>query len=240
MAAGNYVSPTGGAGDARQFSIFVDVPIVRNLADGPDEIRRVGAHEPEARRRLHQDPRHRRCALEGRATRGQQYTQDEMHVAVEEAARWGRHVAAHVHGTDGIKAGHSRRRSHGRSRQHDGRRSRRADARHITPTSCRRCTRANRSPRTPNVPDSEKARSKQIAMVKDAIVSARPESGPADRVRNRRRRRPARPERARIRLPRAARPVADGGHHFGDPDGRRDHRLERSRRHDRSHTSSPI
>src|SRR3954469_20159321 len=41
MVAGNYVSPTGGAGDARQFSIFVDVPIVRNLADGPDEIRKA-------------------------------------------------------------------------------------------------------------------------------------------------------------------------------------------------------
>ena len=27
-----------------------------------------------------------------------------MRVAVEEAARWGKHVAAHVHGTDGIKA----------------------------------------------------------------------------------------------------------------------------------------
>jgi len=34
QVAGNYVSPTGGAGDARQFSIYVDVPIVRNLADG--------------------------------------------------------------------------------------------------------------------------------------------------------------------------------------------------------------
>src|SRR5580704_5809829 len=39
MASGNYVSATGGAGDARQFSIFVDVPIVQNLADGPDAIR---------------------------------------------------------------------------------------------------------------------------------------------------------------------------------------------------------
>ena len=38
LVAGNYVSSTGGAGDARQFSIYVDVPIVRNLADGPDEI----------------------------------------------------------------------------------------------------------------------------------------------------------------------------------------------------------
>jgi hypothetical protein len=32
MVAGNYVSSTGGAGDARQFSMYVDVPTVRNLA----------------------------------------------------------------------------------------------------------------------------------------------------------------------------------------------------------------
>ena len=38
MVAGNYVSSTGGAGDARQFSIYVDVPLVRNLADGPQEV----------------------------------------------------------------------------------------------------------------------------------------------------------------------------------------------------------
>ena len=40
MVAGNYVSSTGGAGDARQFSIYVDVPLVKNLADGPDEVHR--------------------------------------------------------------------------------------------------------------------------------------------------------------------------------------------------------
>src|SRR5882672_9851439 len=38
LVAGNYVSSTGGAGDARQFSIYVDVSTVKNLADGPDEI----------------------------------------------------------------------------------------------------------------------------------------------------------------------------------------------------------
>lgn len=41
VVAGNYVSSTGGAGDARQFSIYVDVPTVRNLADGPDEVVRT-------------------------------------------------------------------------------------------------------------------------------------------------------------------------------------------------------
>ena len=38
LVAGNYVSSTGGAGDARQFSIYVDVPTVKNLADGPEEV----------------------------------------------------------------------------------------------------------------------------------------------------------------------------------------------------------
>jgi hypothetical protein len=43
QVAGNYVSATGGAGDARQFSIYVDVPLVRNLADGADEVRKAVA-----------------------------------------------------------------------------------------------------------------------------------------------------------------------------------------------------
>ena len=41
QVAGNYVSSTGGAGDARQFSIYVDVPVVQNLADGVDAVRRA-------------------------------------------------------------------------------------------------------------------------------------------------------------------------------------------------------
>jgi len=104
MAAGNYVSPTGGAGDARQFSIYVDVPIVKNLADGPDEIRKV------VRTNLKQGADFIKILgtgavfSQGAPPGAQQYTEEEMHVAVEEAARWGKHVAAHVHGTDGIKA----------------------------------------------------------------------------------------------------------------------------------------
>jgi imidazolonepropionase-like amidohydrolase len=104
LASGNYVSPTGGAGDARQFSIYVDVPIVKNLADGPDEIRKA------VRTNLKQGADFIKILgtgavlSKGAPPGSQQYTQDEMHVAVEEAARWGRHVAAHVHGTDGIKA----------------------------------------------------------------------------------------------------------------------------------------
>jgi imidazolonepropionase-like amidohydrolase len=38
LVAGAYVSSTGGAGDASQFSPYVQVPMVHNLADGPEEI----------------------------------------------------------------------------------------------------------------------------------------------------------------------------------------------------------
>jgi imidazolonepropionase-like amidohydrolase len=103
QVAGNYVSPTGGAGDARQFSIYVDVPIVKNLADGPDEIRKA------VRTNLKQGADFIKILgtgavfSQGAPPGAQQYTEQEMHVAVEEASRWGKQVAAHVHGTDGIK-----------------------------------------------------------------------------------------------------------------------------------------
>jgi imidazolonepropionase-like amidohydrolase len=38
LVAGAYVSSTGGAGDALQVSPYVEVPLVHNLADGPEEI----------------------------------------------------------------------------------------------------------------------------------------------------------------------------------------------------------
>src|SRR6266511_2832589 len=93
LASGNYVSPTGGAGDARQFSIYVDVPIVRNLADGPDEIRKA------VRTNLKQGADFIKILgtgavlSKGAPPGAQQYSEEEMHVAVEEAARWGKHVA---------------------------------------------------------------------------------------------------------------------------------------------------
>ena len=104
QVAGNYVSATGGAGDARQFSIYVDVPIVQNLADGVDEVRKV------VRTNLKQGADFIKILATGAVmSRGippgaQQYSDAELAVAVEEATRWGKFVAAHAHGTEGIKA----------------------------------------------------------------------------------------------------------------------------------------
>jgi imidazolonepropionase-like amidohydrolase len=166
MVAGNYVSPTGGAGDARQFSIFVDVPIVRNLADGPDEIRKV------VRTNLKQGADFIKILGTGAVlSRGappgsQQYTEAEMHVAVEEAARWGRHVAAHLHGTDGIKAGiragvHTV--DHGSMMDDEAVELLRTHHTYFVPTLYT----SESIAADPNVPEPEKVRSKEVAQVKD-------------------------------------------------------------------------
>lgn len=104
LAAGNYVSSTGGAGDARQFSIYLDVPIVRNLADGPDEIvkavRTNLKHGADFIKILATGA----VLSKGIPPGAQQYSDAEIQAAVTEASRWGRQVAAHAHGADGIKA----------------------------------------------------------------------------------------------------------------------------------------
>lgn len=104
LVAGNYVSSTGGAGDARQFSIYVDVPLVRNLADGPDEVVKA------VRTNLKHGADFIKILATGAVlSKGihpgaQQYSDAEIQAAVTEANRWGRQVAAHAHGIEGIKA----------------------------------------------------------------------------------------------------------------------------------------
>ena len=166
LASGNYVSPTGGAGDARQFSIYVDVPIVRNLADGPDEIRKA------VRTNLKQGADFIKILgtgavlSKGAPPGSQQYTEEEMHVAVEEAARWGRHVAAHVHGTDGIKAAiragvHTV--DHGSMMDDEAVALLRTHHAYFVPTLYT----SEAIAADPNVPASEKARSLEVAELKD-------------------------------------------------------------------------
>jgi imidazolonepropionase-like amidohydrolase len=98
------VTSTGGAGDARQFSIYVDVPIVRTLADGPDEVvKAVRTHFKNGADFI------KILATGAVLSKGippgsQQYSDAEILAAVTEANRWGRPVAAHAHGAQGIKA----------------------------------------------------------------------------------------------------------------------------------------
>ena len=104
MVAGNYVSSTGGAGDARQFPIYVDVPIVRNLADGPDEITKAVRTNLKHGADFIKILATGAMLSQGIDPGAQQYSDEEIRAAVTEANRWGRQVAAHAHGAQGIKA----------------------------------------------------------------------------------------------------------------------------------------
>jgi imidazolonepropionase-like amidohydrolase len=104
FVAGNYVSSTGGAGDARQFSMYVDVPIVRNLADGPDEVVKAVRTNLKFGADFIKILATGAVLSKGITPGAQQYSDAEIQAAVNEAKRWGRQVAAHAHGADGIKA----------------------------------------------------------------------------------------------------------------------------------------
>jgi len=104
QVAGNYVSATGGAGDARQFSIYVDVPTVRNLADGVDAVRAAVRTNHKNGADFTKILATGAVLSQGLPPGAQQYSYEELAVAVEETNRWGRFTAAHAHGIEGIKA----------------------------------------------------------------------------------------------------------------------------------------
>jgi imidazolonepropionase-like amidohydrolase len=104
LVAGNYVSSTGGAGDARQFSIYVDVPTVKNLADGPEEITKAVRTNFKNGADFIKIMATGAVLSKGIKPGQQQYSDAEIQAAVTEANRWGRQVAAHAHGAAGIKA----------------------------------------------------------------------------------------------------------------------------------------
>lgn len=104
LVSGAYVSSTGGGGDARQFSIYVDVPMVRNLADSPAEVIKAVRTNFKNGADFIKILATGAVLSKGIEPGAQQYSDDEIRAAVNEANKWGRHVAAHAHGTSGIKA----------------------------------------------------------------------------------------------------------------------------------------
>jgi imidazolonepropionase-like amidohydrolase len=166
MVAGNYVSATGGAGDARQFSIYVDVPIVQNLADGADAIRHVVRTNLKNGADFIKILATGAVLSKGTPPGAQQYSEEEIRVAVEEAARWGRHVAAHAHGTDGIKAAIRagvRTIDHGSMMDAEAVELLRTRHAYFVPTLYT----SEAIAVNPSVPEAEKERSRQIKDIKD-------------------------------------------------------------------------
>ncbi len=104
MVAGNYISSTGGAGDARQFSTYVDVPLVRNLADGAEEVAKAVRTNLKHGADFIKILATGAVLSKGIEPGAQQYSDEEIRAAVVEARRWSKQVASHAHGADGIKA----------------------------------------------------------------------------------------------------------------------------------------
>lgn len=104
LVAGAYVSSTGGAGDALQYSPYVQVPLVHNLADGPEEITKAVRTNFKYGADFIKILATGAVLSKGIPPGAQQYSEEEMRAAVVEARRWGRDVAAHAHGSEGIKA----------------------------------------------------------------------------------------------------------------------------------------
>jgi len=104
FVAGAYVSSTGGAGDATQFSEYVLVPSVDNLADSPEEVvkqvRKNFKHGADFIKLLATGA----ILSKGQSPGTQQFSDEEIQAAVTEANRWSRQVAVHAHGIGGIKA----------------------------------------------------------------------------------------------------------------------------------------
>lgn len=103
LAATLALSATGGHGDLNGFSPYLRFNGFDNIADGPNELRKL----------IRQNIKYGADVIKLIATAGvlseeesvgaPQYSQEEMNLVVEEAKMWGRKVMAHAHGTEGIK-----------------------------------------------------------------------------------------------------------------------------------------
>jgi imidazolonepropionase-like amidohydrolase len=97
------VSATGGHGDLSGFSPYLSFKGLNNIADGVDEIRKL----------VRTEVRYGADVIKVAATAGvlseedsvgaPQFSQEELNALVQEAHMWERKVAAHAHGTEGIK-----------------------------------------------------------------------------------------------------------------------------------------
>jgi imidazolonepropionase-like amidohydrolase len=97
------ISATGGHGDIVGFSPYIGFNEPSGVADGVVEIRKKIRYEVKYGADVIKLMATAGAMSEEESVDAALYTQEEMNVVVDEARMWGRMVAAHAHGAEGIK-----------------------------------------------------------------------------------------------------------------------------------------
>lgn len=97
------VGATGGHADLSGFSPYLRFEQFSGVADGVDQIRKLIRTEVKNGADLIKLVATAGVLSEEESVGAPQYSLEEMRAVVEEAAMWGRKVAAHAHGAEGIK-----------------------------------------------------------------------------------------------------------------------------------------
>ncbi|WP_435355355.1 amidohydrolase family protein [Emticicia sp. SJ17W-69] len=103
FVSGPFIGATGSHGDLSGFSPYVHIQQISTVADGVDEIRKKVRMNIKYGADLIKFGATAGVLTEEESVGGPQYSQEEMNVMVDEAKMWGKKVAAHAHGTEGIK-----------------------------------------------------------------------------------------------------------------------------------------
>lgn len=103
QAATMPISATGGHGDVNGLSPYIHVDDMSGVADGTDAIRRKIRWEVKYGADVIKVMATAGAMSEEESVDAALYTQDELNAVVDEARMWGRKVAAHAHGAEGIK-----------------------------------------------------------------------------------------------------------------------------------------
>lgn len=97
------IGSTGGHNDLSGFSPYLKFQTFSGVADGPEEIRKAVRFQIKNGADWIKMVATAGVLSEEESVGAPQYSLEEMKTMVEEAAMWGRKVAAHAHGTEGIK-----------------------------------------------------------------------------------------------------------------------------------------
>jgi imidazolonepropionase-like amidohydrolase len=103
FVAGHALGSTGGHADLNGFSAYLHFDNFDGVADGVDAIRKKVRWNIKNGADVIKMIATAGVLSEEESVGAPQYSQDEMNALVSEAAMWGKKVAAHAHGAEGIK-----------------------------------------------------------------------------------------------------------------------------------------